>query len=29
MNVLILMGIIILTYWIVAMFLVSNVKDWE
>jgi hypothetical protein len=29
MNVLTLMVIIILTYWVVGMYLVSNVKDWE
>ena len=29
MNVLTLMVIIILAYWVVAMYLVSNVEDWE
>ena len=29
MNVLTLMVIIILAYWIIGMFLVSSVKDWE
>lgn len=29
MNVLILMVIIILAYWIIGMYLVSKHKDWE
>ena len=29
MNVLTLMVIIILAYWVVGMFVVSNVDDWE